>query len=95
MSDQPIDVHYAAQLSRLALSAAEIEKFQSQLGQVLAYVRHLEQVDVSDVEVSAHIGAVFNVVREDEVAGGLTAAKALENAPAEARQLFIVPKVIE
>lgn len=95
MSETKFDVRYAAQLARLELSEDELAKFQSQLGQVLEYVGHLERVDVSGVEPSAHIGAVYNVVREDEARPSFTAEEALANAPAKARQLFIVPKVIE
>ena len=45
MSEQ-FDVRYVAQLARLDLSEAEIGKFQSQLGQVLAHVEKLRVVDV-------------------------------------------------
>lgn len=90
-----INVRYAAQLSRLALSEAEAEKFQGQLGQVLNYVSELEKVDVAGVEAAAHAGEVYNVVRADEARESFTAEEALRNAPAQARGLFIVPKVIE
>jgi aspartyl-tRNA(Asn)/glutamyl-tRNA(Gln) amidotransferase subunit C len=89
------DVRYTAQLARLHLSEEEIAKFQAQLGQVLAYVEKLEQVDVSGVEPTAHANEMFNVFRKDEARDWFTPAQALANAPREANQLFIVPKVIE
>jgi aspartyl-tRNA(Asn)/glutamyl-tRNA(Gln) amidotransferase subunit C len=89
------DVRYTAQLARLHLSEEEIAKFQTQLSQVLAYVEKLEQVDVSDVEPTAHANAIFNVFRADESRDWFTPQQALANAPREANQLFIVPKVIE
>jgi aspartyl-tRNA(Asn)/glutamyl-tRNA(Gln) amidotransferase subunit C len=89
------DVRYTAQLARLHLSEEEIAKFQAQLGQVLAYVEKLEQVDVAGVEPTAHANAVFNVFRADEPRDRFTAREALANAPREANGLFIVPKVIE
>ncbi len=89
------DVRYTAQLARLHLSEEEIAKFQAQLSQVLAYVEKLEQVDVSGVEPTAHANALFNVFRADEPRDGFTPQQALANAPREANQLFIVPKVIE
>ena len=89
------DVRYTAQLARLHLSEEEIAKFQTQLSQVLAYVEKLEQVDVTGVEPTAHATAIFNVFRKDESRDWFTAAEALANAPREANQLFVVPKVVE
>jgi aspartyl-tRNA(Asn)/glutamyl-tRNA(Gln) amidotransferase subunit C len=89
------DVRYTAQLARLNLSDAEIAKFQTQLSQVLEYVEKLKQVDVSGVEPTAHANEVFNVFRADEPRRWLDPVEALANAPRQANQLFIVPKVIE
>ena len=73
MSDQ-FDVRYIAQLARLELSADEIAKFQSQLGQVLSHVEKLGQVDVSAVEPTAHANQVVNVFRADEARAWFTRA---------------------
>jgi aspartyl-tRNA(Asn)/glutamyl-tRNA(Gln) amidotransferase subunit C len=94
MSDQ-FDVRYIAQLARLELSADEIAKFQSQLGQVLSHVEKLGTVDVSAVEPTAHANQVVNVFRPDEPREWFTPEVALSNAPRSANGLFIVPKVIE
>jgi len=94
MSDQ-FDVRYIAQLARLDLSADEIAKFQSQLGQVLSHVEKLNKVDVSGVEPTAHANQIVNVFRADEPREWFTPAVALSNAPRSANGLFIVPKVIE
>ena len=89
------DVRYTAQLARLHLSEEEIAKFQAQLSQILAFVEKLGQVDVSGVEPTAHANAIFNVFRADEPRAWFTPQEALANAPRQANQLFIVPKVIE
>jgi len=89
------DVRYTAQLARLNLSEEEIAKFQAQLSQVLGYVEKLNAVDVSSVEPTAHANAVFNVFRTDEPRAWFAPQQALANAPRQANQLFIVPKVIE
>jgi aspartyl-tRNA(Asn)/glutamyl-tRNA(Gln) amidotransferase subunit C len=93
MSDQ-FDVRYVAQLSRLDLSDAEIAKFQDQLGQVLAHVEKLRQVDLTGVEPTAHANQVVNAFRTDEPRDWFTAGDALANAPRSANGLFVVPKVI-
>jgi aspartyl-tRNA(Asn)/glutamyl-tRNA(Gln) amidotransferase subunit C len=94
MSDQ-FDVRYVAQLARLDLAEPEIEKFQNQLGQVLAHVEQLKKLDVSAVEPTAHANVVTNVFRNDEPRKWFTPEVALKNAPRSANGLFIVPKVIE
>jgi len=89
------DVRYTASLARLNLSEEEIAKFQAQLSQVLEYVEKLKEVDVSQVEATAHANPVFNVVRKDEPRDWFTPQQALANAPRQANGLFAVPKVID
>ena len=54
-----LDVRYVARLARLELSDAEIAQYQAQLSDVLKFVEALRQVDVSDVEPTAHASPVF------------------------------------
>jgi aspartyl-tRNA(Asn)/glutamyl-tRNA(Gln) amidotransferase subunit C len=89
------DARYTARLARLQLSDEEAATFQAQLGQVLEYVEKLERIDVSAVEPMAHANAVTNVFRNDQPRPWFSSEEALANAPRQANQLFIVPKVIE
>lgn len=89
------DVRYTAQLARMNLSEEEIAKFQSQLSHVLEYVDKLKQVDVSDVEPTAHTYPIFNVFRKDTARDWFDAKTALSNAPRKANDLFVVTKVVE
>lgn len=95
MPDQTLDVNYVAQLARLRLTPEEAQLFQEQLGHVLTYADKLREVDVSGVEAAAHAVPIFDVVREDEARAWFTAEEALRNAPRQANDLFIVPKVVE
>jgi len=88
-------VGYVAKLARLNLSAEETQLFQKQLGEVLKYAEKLSEIDVSQVEASAHAVPMFNVFREDEPKEWFTPEQALSNAPREANSLFIVTKVVE
>lgn len=90
-----IDVRYTSQLARLNLTEKEAAKFQSQLSHVLEYVEKLKEVDVSNVEPTAHTFPVHNVFRDDEPRDWFTPQQALQNAPRQANQLFVVTKVIE
>lgn len=90
-----LDVAYVAQLARLNLTEEETQLFQKQLRDVLHYAEKLRGLDVTEVEPATHAIPVSNVFREDEPRDGLTAEEALANAPRQANQLFIVPKVVE
>jgi aspartyl-tRNA(Asn)/glutamyl-tRNA(Gln) amidotransferase subunit C len=90
-----LDVAYVARLVRLNLTEEETKLFQKQLGDVLKYADKLREVEVSNVEAAAHALPIFNVFREDEPRDWFTAQQALSNAPRQANDLFIVPKVVE
>jgi len=94
-SEPDLNVAYVARLARLNLSAEETHLFQKQLGDVLKYAEKLKEIDVTGVEAAAHAVPVFNVFREDEPRDFFTAEQALSNAPRQANNLFIVPKVVE
>ncbi len=95
MAAPDLDVGYVARLARLELSEAEIAEYQTQLSDVLKFVEALRQVDVSEVEPTAHASAVFNVFRADAPAPSFPPVVALSNAPRQANDLFVVPKVLD
>jgi aspartyl-tRNA(Asn)/glutamyl-tRNA(Gln) amidotransferase subunit C len=90
-----IDVKYVAHLARLHLTPAEEEKFGAQLGQILGYVEKLKELDVSNVEPTAHATPLVNVTRPDLIRPSLPHKDALRNAPAQVNGLFVVPKIVE
>src|SRR5271154_5790231 len=89
------DVGYVAHLARLHLTEAEKVKIAAQLKDVLTYVAKLNELDVSKVEPTAHANPLTNVLRKDEVQPSIDRDKVLKNAPEQARDLFIVPKIVE
>jgi len=95
MAAAAIDVKYVAHLARLNLTPEEEEKFGAQLGQILTNVAKLNQLDVSQVEPTAHAIPLVNVTRSDEIRPSISNEEALRNAPAKANGLFIVPKIVE
>ena len=90
-----LDVAYVARLARINLTEHEAKIFQKQLDDVLKYVEKLREVDVTDIDASAHSLLVFDLFREDAPRDWFTAQQALTNAPRQANGLFIVPKVVE
>jgi len=90
-----LKLDHVANLARLALTAEEKERFAAQLGDVLAYMAQLNEVDVSKVEPTAHAFPVVNVWAADTPEPGLPVEQALGNAPARRDNMFIVPRVVE
>ena len=95
MSDSEFDIKYVANLARIALTPEEEARLGSQLGDILGYVKKLEELEVSDVEPMAHAVPLDNVLRADEVQPSITNEEALANAPKKANGLFVVPKIVE
>ena len=89
------DVVKVATLARLKLSESEIERFTSQLGQVLEYIDVLNEIDTDDVEPMAHAAELRNVFRDDNPRQSLPREKALANAPQTEGLFFHVPRILE
>ncbi len=95
MAATELDLQHVAHLARLNLTKEEEQKFGAQLGQILGYIAKLNELDVSQVEPTAHAVPLVNVTRPDEIRPSLSNEEALRNAPASANGLFIVPKIVE
>jgi len=95
MAAVQIDVKYVAHLARLALTPEEEKQLGAQLGSILGYIEKLRELDVANVEPTAHAVPMVNVTRADEVRPSLAHGDALRNAPRQAGGLFIVPKIVE
>ena len=94
-SHEGMDVGYVAKLACIALTEEETALFQGQLDQVLDYVEQLNELDVKDVEPTAHAIPVFNVLRKDEPGVSLDHNAVITNAPAAAEDQVRVPKIID
>lgn len=90
-----LKLDHVANLARLALTDEEKARFATQLGDILAYVALLNEVDVSGVEPTAHAFPVVNVWAADVAEPGLSVADALRNAPEARDNMFVVPRVVE
>lgn len=90
-----MDINYVAHLARLELGADEKQRIAAQLKDVLRYVEKLNELDVTGVEPTAHATPLSNVLRADETKPSIDPALIWKNAPEHARDLFIVPKIVE
>lgn len=90
-----IDVSYVANLARIDLTAEETALFQGQLDQILEYVEQLGELDVSNVEPTAHAMPLVNVLRDDTPRASLDHDAVIANAPAARDGQILVPKILE
>ena len=90
-----LKIDHVAHLARLELTAEEKERFAGQIGDILAYIAQLNEVNVEGVEPTAHAFPVVNVWAEDVAQPGLSVEAALGNAPQKRDNMFVVPKVVE
>ena len=89
------DVLHLAQLSNLQLSDDEIESLQNDLGNILEYVKQLEELDTSGVEPTYQVTDLENVFREDEVVkSDVRREDLIALAPDQAQNQIKVPKVL-
>ena len=88
-------VAHVAHLARLEFGAEEMEKFTSQLNDILLYMDKLGEVDTAGVEPVTHAIARKNAFREDAIGASLPPEASLANAPEARGGCFQVPKVID
>ena len=89
------EVLYVADLARLDLDEASIDKFAGQIATILAYVDKLNEVDTAGVRATSHAISLTNAFREDEQNEHLDRDEALSNAPQKEEGNFVVPRIIE
>ena len=88
------EVEKIAHLARLALTEAQITEYQVQLSAVLDYAEMLNEVDLSDVEPTAHAISRQNVMRADEAKPSLPVDEALANAEEHKQDQFYIQSVL-
>ena len=88
------EVLYVANLARLDVDDKDVERLAGQIGEILAYVDTLEEVDTEGVLPTTHATPLLNALREDAVHEHPGAEKAVANAPESEEGMFVVPKVV-
>jgi aspartyl-tRNA(Asn)/glutamyl-tRNA(Gln) amidotransferase subunit C len=85
------EVLHVAGLARLELTDEEVDRFREQLNAILEAVGKVDELDLSDVEPTAHPLDLVNAWADDEPRGSLSVEEALANAPDRDGDLFRVP----
>jgi aspartyl-tRNA(Asn)/glutamyl-tRNA(Gln) amidotransferase subunit C len=77
------DVLKLARLARLDLTDEEVEKYRTELSDILQYVEQLQSVDVKGVEPTRQVTGLTNVTRADKTRDyGYKPEDLLKNVPA-------------
>jgi aspartyl-tRNA(Asn)/glutamyl-tRNA(Gln) amidotransferase subunit C len=84
-----------AHLSRLKITAQEVQSLKRELNGILAWVEALNAIPTEGVAPLTSTEASALKMREDEVTDGGCARDILKNAPKLDGGFFLVPKVIE
>jgi len=88
------DVEKVSLLARLRFNEEELATLTSQLGQVVEYIRQLDELDTASVEPMAHVADIINVLVDDELKPSLDREAALANAPKRDDECYRVPAVL-
>jgi aspartyl-tRNA(Asn)/glutamyl-tRNA(Gln) amidotransferase subunit C len=86
-----VDVLHVAELARLELTEAEVERFGEQLNAILEAVGKVSQLELEGIPPTSHPLELANVWAEDEPRPSLPVDEALVNAPDRERGFFRVP----
>ncbi|WP_273852776.1 Asp-tRNA(Asn)/Glu-tRNA(Gln) amidotransferase subunit GatC [Guptibacillus spartinae] len=89
------EVKHVANLARLEMDEAEVEKFTTQLDDIISMAEQLNELDTENIEPTTHVLDLKNVLREDKVQPWLSREEALKNAPDQENGQVKVPSIFE
>jgi len=89
------EVRHIALLARLGISDNEVEKFRTQLSNILENFDILSQADTEGLPPTAQSIALDNIYRPDEAGPSLTVDEVMANAPEREENCFKVNAVLE
>jgi aspartyl-tRNA(Asn)/glutamyl-tRNA(Gln) amidotransferase subunit C len=88
------EVEKVSLLARLQLTPEELDRMTEQMGQIVAYVESLGELNTEAVEPMAHALEISNVFAEDELRPSLERDTALAAAPHHDLEFYLVPAVL-
>lgn len=89
------EVQKIAQLARLELTDAEVDRYAGELSAILDYVGSLSEVDTENVEATSQVAGLSNVMREDTVDACDNPIELVEMAPKHENNLVKVKAVFD
>ena len=89
------EIQHIALLARVGLTPEELERYRSQLENILDNFQALQEVDTEGVPPTGHSVPLESVMREDEPEPSLPREDTLANAPRREDDYFRVRAVLE
>ena len=89
------EVQHIALLARVGLTVEELERYRSQLENILDNFQVLQDVDTEGVPPTGHSVTLENVLREDQPQPSSSREDVLANAPRREGDYFRVRAVLE
>ena len=89
------DVLKLAQLSKLSLTDAELDRFQKELEAIVGYVEQLQDVDTTGLAPTNQVSGLSNVLRDDEVRSYVDPQELLKGVPQRDGDYIKVKRVLE
>lgn len=88
-------VEHVANLARLNLTEEEKEQMTTDMEAIIEFANRINEIDIDNIDPTAHIVPVNNVFREDEVNPSFSRDELLSNAPNKENGCFSVPRIVE
>lgn len=89
------DVLKLARLSKIKLSAGEVDKFVVELGEIMKYVEQINSVGTAGLEPTDQVTGLKNVMRPDEIQNyGESTEELLKNSPTLEKNQIKVKRVL-
>ena len=88
------EILHIANLAQLQLEENEIEKYQTNLQEILNFANIVNNAPVEGLDVTIGANEAKNVFRKDEVKIFEDIDSLLKNAPTQEHNMFKIPKVI-
>ena len=88
------EILHIANLAQLTLEDNEIEKYQTNLEEILNFANIVNNAPVDGLDVTIGANESKNVFRKDEVKIFEDIDSLLQNAPTQEQHMFKIPKVI-
>ena len=88
-------VIHVADLARLKLTEEEQELITKDLENVINFADKLNELDIDNIDPTAHVIPIQNVFREDIKNESFDREELLKNAPESEEGCYSVPKIVE
>lgn len=95
MSIDKDTVRRVANLARIAVTEADVERLAPALSKIMGFAEQLSEVNTDHVEPLANVVNIDLRLREDVVTDGGNPEMVLANAPEALQGFYVVPKVVE